>query len=210
MIHRIEVQRDENGRVLALHALCALCAGLGPDLSLSRLARFCLHGCWVLGPACSAWKGLAHVRAPEGTSRVGRGSSALVLRCPEAPLYESPLQLPARRIYVSEWLFAVWPKSCTTFETMGGLFGLWPKSGTLKPWLKRWSVGICGMESIHSVGFLTGAAFGFRFQPFPIFFSTIALSKNRIPVPWVSGGFLERFGSLERKDMEATPRCVLV
>ena len=35
------------------------------------------------------------------------------------------------------------------------------------------------------------------------FFSTIVLSKNRIRFPWVSGGFLERFGSLERMDLDS-------
>ena len=40
--------------------------------------------------------------------------------------------------------------------------------------------------------------------PFP-FFSTIALFRNRICFPWGSDGFLERFGSLERMEMEGTP-----
>ena len=38
--------------------------------------------------------------------------------------------------------------------------------------------------------------------------STIVLSKNRSRFPLVSGGFLERFGSLERMEMESTPRIV--
>ena len=38
------------------------------------------------------------------------------------------------------------------------------------------------------------------------FFSTIVLSKNRIRLFWVSGGFVERFGSLERMEMEGIPR----
>ena len=38
------------------------------------------------------------------------------------------------------------------------------------------------------------------------FFSAIVLVKNRIHFPGVFAGFLERFGSLERMDMEVTPR----
>ena len=39
------------------------------------------------------------------------------------------------------------------------------------------------------------------------FFLTIVLSKHQIRSPWVSGGFLERSGSLERMEMEASPRA---
>ena len=44
------------------------------------------------------------------------------------------------------------------------------------------------------------------------FFSTIVLSQRPAVLrsPWVSGGFLERFGSLERMEMEGTPSVLLL
>ena len=42
----------------------------------------------------------------------------------------------------------------------------------------------------------------------PFFFSAIVLFTNRIHSPRVFGGFLERSGSLDRMEMEVTPRCI--
>ena len=64
------------------------------------------------------------------------------------------------------------------------------------------------MRGISGMDILTWGGPAFFQGLIPTIFFNHRSSRTRIRFPWVSGGFLERFGSRERMELEGTPRVV--